>query len=75
MGLCMLFYCLFFKVFTTANPDVAKLFRRKFSFLENDFAFYRINEIDNNTKIVCEEYSLYKEEAEFEKNIIIFTIL
>ncbi len=56
--------------FTTANPDVAKLFRRKFSFLENDFAFYRINEIDNNTKIVCEEYSLYKEEAEFQKNIL-----
>lgn len=56
--------------FTTANPDVAKLFRRKFSFLGNDFAFYRINEIDNNTKIVCEEYSLYKEEAEHQKSIL-----
>ncbi len=51
--------------FTTANPDVAKLFRRKFSFLEKDFAFYKINEVDKNVKIICEEYSLYKEDAEY----------
>lgn len=56
--------------FTTANPDVAKLFRRKFSFLGNDFASYRINEVDNNVKIVCERYSVYKEEAEHLEKIL-----
>ena len=30
--------------FTTANPEVAKLFRRKFSFLGEDFRFFEIKE-------------------------------
>lgn len=48
--------------FTTANPDVAKLFRRKFSFLEDGFGFYRITETQNNMKITRETYNLEKEE-------------
>jgi len=56
--------------FTTANPDVAKLFRRKFSFLENEFAFYTVDEKNGKVKIVCEEYSVNKEEAERHKKIL-----
>lgn len=56
--------------FTTADPNVAKLFRRKFSFLESDFGFYRVNETDGNVKIICEEYSVNKEEPKFQKVIL-----
>lgn len=43
--------------FTTANPDVAKLFRRKFSYLEEEFGVYRIAELNNRLKIDYEQYS------------------
>lgn len=43
--------------FTTANPDVARLFRRKFSYLEEDFGFYRILDINNSIKIAHEHYT------------------
>lgn len=43
--------------FTTANPDVAKLFRRKFSYLEEDFGVYRIMDLNNSLKIEYEQYS------------------
>lgn len=33
--------------FTTANPDVAKLFRRKFSFLEGDFKCFTATGTDD----------------------------
>lgn len=48
--------------FTTANPDVAKLFRRKFSYLEEEFGFYRIVEAEDYLKIDYEQYSQSKEE-------------
>ena len=40
--------------FTTANPDVAKLFRRKFSFLEDGFKSFIVTGTD---EIRCETYS------------------
>lgn len=43
--------------FTTANPDVAKLFRRKFSYLEEDLGVYRIADLNNSLKIEYEQYS------------------
>ncbi len=43
--------------FTTANPDVAKLFRRKFSCLEEDFGVYRIVDLNNSLKIEYEQYT------------------
>lgn len=43
--------------FTTANPDVAKLFRRKFSYLEEDFGVYRIVDLNNSLKIEYEQYT------------------
>ncbi|GEM_PF-6004644 len=43
--------------FTTANPDVAKLFRRKFSFLKDDFRLYEIKEFDQTIKISYSEFS------------------
>lgn len=42
--------------FTTANPDVAKLFRRKFSFLKDDFRLYEIKESDQTIKISYSEF-------------------
>lgn len=48
--------------FTTANSDVAKLFRRKFSFLENEFGLYKITETQNSINITQEIYSLQEEE-------------
>ena len=48
--------------FTTANSDVAKLFRRKFSYLEEDFGFYRIIESEESLRIDCEQYSQKCEE-------------
>lgn len=56
--------------FTTANPDVAKLFRRKFSFLEEEFAFYRIIDTGKKTKINCESYKMDKEEPVKNKRIL-----
>ena len=49
--------------FTTADPSVAQLFRRKFSFLENEFRYFRINESEQDFKVQCEIYSLYNEES------------
>lgn len=49
--------------FTTADPSVAQLFRRKFSFLENEFRYFRINESEQDFKVQCEIYSPYNEEA------------
>lgn len=43
--------------FTTANPDVAKLFRRKFSFLKEDFGLYDIKENDQSVDIIMKQYS------------------
>lgn len=43
--------------FTTANPDVAKLFRGKFSCLEEDFGVYRIVDLNNSLKIEYEQYT------------------
>lgn len=48
--------------FTTANPDVAKLFRRKFSFLGNEFGYYRISETQNRMKVVQKVYNMETEE-------------
>ena len=48
--------------FTTANPDVAKLFRRKFSFLENEFKFFTVMEADE-IKIKCETFAPGQEES------------
>ena len=48
--------------FTTANPNVAKLFRRKFSFLENDFQLLRIVESKTEIKIDAEQYTQEQEE-------------
>lgn len=49
--------------FTTANPSVAQLFRRKFSFLEDEFRYFNINESAQDFKVRCEIYSPYSEEA------------
>lgn len=49
--------------FTTANPSVAQLFRRKFSFLEDEFRYFNINESEQDFKVRCEIYSPYSEEA------------
>lgn len=49
--------------FTTANPSVAQLFRRKFSFLEDEFRYFNINESEQDFKVRCEIYSPYREEA------------
>lgn len=48
--------------FTTANPDVAKLFRRKFSFLDEDFKYFTVKELQD-AKIECETFSPKKEES------------
>lgn len=48
--------------FTTANPNVAKLFRRKFSFLESDFQLLRIVESKTEIKISAEQYTQEQEE-------------
>lgn len=48
--------------FTTANPDVAKMFRRKFSYLEEDFGFYRIVDLEDHVKIAYEQYSQKQDE-------------
>lgn len=56
--------------FTTANPDVAKLFRRKFSFLEEDFAFFRIVESEQKVSITCEHYINDQEEPVKREKIV-----
>lgn len=48
--------------FTTANPNVAKLFRRKFSFLKNDFQLLRITESKTKIKISAEQYTQGQDE-------------
>lgn len=48
--------------FTTANPDVARLFRRKFSFLKDDFRLYEIKESDQEIKISYSEFLPFEEE-------------
>ena len=48
--------------FTTANPDVAGMFRRKFSFLEKDFGSYTVSESESELKIIYEDYLPDKEE-------------
>ena len=45
--------------FTTANPDVAKLFRRKFSFLGDDFKSFIVT---GTNEIICEIYSPTQDE-------------
>lgn len=47
--------------FTTSNPDVAKLFRRKFTYLEEDFGFYRVTEERNEVEIQYERYKVENE--------------
>lgn len=47
--------------FTTSNPNVAKLFRRKFSYLEEEFGFYRVSESEDTVKITYEQYRLGEE--------------
>lgn len=47
--------------FTTANPDVAKLFRRKFSFLGKEFRAFKIQESGTNVKI---EMNIYDSKME-----------
>lgn len=47
--------------FTTSNPNVAKLFRRKFSYLEEEFGFYRVSELEDTVKITYEQYCLGEE--------------
>lgn len=47
--------------FTTSNPNVAKLFRRKFSYLEEDFGFYRITEAEDKVRIIYEQYTMNQE--------------
>ena len=44
-------------VFTTTNPDIAKLFRRKFSFMEEDFCYYEIGKnSDGCVKITLKKF-------------------
>lgn len=47
--------------FTTSNPNVAKLFRRKFSYLEEEFGVYRVSELEDTVKITYEQYCLGEE--------------
>lgn len=54
--------------FTTSNPDVAKLFRRKFSYLEDEFGFYRVSELKDEVIVQYEQYS-YKNEKPVEVKI------
>ena len=54
--------------FTTSNPDVAKLFRRKFSYLEDEFGFYRVSELKDEVIVQYEQYS-YKKEKPVEVKI------
>lgn len=50
-------------VFTTANPDVAGVFRRKFSFFGPEFIHYDlIRRNDDNTEIITVEYTPDSEE-------------
>lgn len=55
--------------FTTSNPNVAKLFRRKFSYLENEFAVYKVSELDDLVKITYEQYDLNSEKPIKTKNL------
>ena len=55
--------------FTTANPDVALLFRRKFSFMNNEFKEFRVSESEKDIKICYNIYSPSQEKALIEKNI------
>lgn len=51
--------------FTTANPNVANLFRRKFSYLEDDFGFYRIMDKEDHYEVNYEQYSMKQDEPVF----------
>lgn len=42
--------------FTTANPNVAQLFRRKFSFFEEDFKYFSISETEQKYEIKFETF-------------------
>jgi energy-coupling factor transporter ATP-binding protein EcfA2 len=46
--------------FTTANGQVAKLFRRKFSFLRDDFYSYRFERYGNTKTTMFRDYHLVK---------------
>lgn len=57
-------------LFTTANPEVAGLFRRKFSFFGSDFRHYELNRnSDNYTEIKIYKYSPKINEGELLKDI------
>lgn len=50
--------------FTTANTQVAKLFRRKFSFLRDDFYSYRFERNGNTrTKLIRDHFREFSDEA------------
>lgn len=55
--------------FTTSNPNVAKLFRRKFSYLNEDFGFYRVSELEDKVKITYEQYSMDGEQPIVSKEL------
>ena len=47
--------------FTTSNPNTAKLFRRKFSFFENEFKHFSLYDMGNETSIYCKTYKSTQE--------------
>jgi exonuclease SbcC len=50
--------------FTTANPEVANIFRRKFSFFREKFKFFELNRYGNSSvKIETKQFSPEEEEA------------
>ena len=55
--------------FTTSNPNVAKLFRRKFSYMGEEFGFYRISESDDKVRITYEQYNMTEEEPVEKKDL------
>ena len=57
-------------VFTTANPDVAGVFRRKFSFLSSEFLHYDlIRKNSDNTQITTIEYTPDSEDFKILNNV------
>ncbi|MHC1745886.1 MAG: AAA family ATPase [Negativicutes bacterium] len=57
-------------VFTTANPVVAGIFRRKFSFFGSDFNYFELNRYNlDKVQIKALKYSPYKEEGDIVKNL------
>jgi exonuclease SbcC len=57
-------------IVTTANPDVAGLFRRKFSFFGSEFKHYELVRSNNDcTEIITLEFNPFDEEAKVLSNV------